>query len=274
MMGFLAQDRDYLRLANLDIHSFIASHMVKEPADLKWDDKLLREYLQEVRRNYPDIRDKNAKQAVLGWQLGMEGGTLFNNNRDIYPKRKDAEMAINLINSLFPRCVKYREEKMWQAHKQGYLLSPYGYLRWFWDVFRTCTQCHYRNRAHCKRCRGLGMVIGEESKEAISHDVQSCAHGHIKDVMLGIHQKGIDREGCLINQVHDDLEFDIPEGKMDLLIPAIQREMEFHNPRLINEICPQGLSIRVEEKIGRNLADMAELMIGAPSIQDYAPLGE
>lgn len=253
MMGHLANDQTYIRLANIDVHSYVASHMVGRPAELRWSDADLAGYLKEIRRENPEIRDKNAKQAILGWQLGMEGGTLFNNNREVYPKRKDADAAITLINSLFGPCVRYRQEKMMQAHKQGFLLSAYGYLRWFWDVYRTCGTCHWRNRERCNKCKGLGLQIGEEAKEAISHDVQSNSHGHLKDAMLEIHRQGIDEEGRLVNQVHDDLQFDMPNEKQDKLIPQIKGIMEYRNPIL------EGFSAQVEVKIGPNLADMEEV---------------
>ena len=144
---------------------------------------------------------------------------------------------------------------MIQAHKQGFLLSAYGYLRWFWDVMRTCPTCHWRNRERCNKCKGLGLVIGEEAKEAISHDVQSNSHGHLKDAMLELYLRGLDEEARLVNQVHDDLQFDMPEGKLGRLIPEIKAVMEYANPRL------DGLSFSVEVKIGANLADMEEVRL-------------
>lgn len=259
MMGFLARDREFLRIARMDVHSYLCSYMVGQPASPLWSDEDLNGYLKEIRRYFPDIRDKNAKQAVLGWQLGMEGGTLFTNNPGIYAKRKDADAAIDLINNLFQGCVRYRKEKMLQAHKQGFLLSPYRYLRWFWDVFRTCPQCHYQNRERCGRCKGLGLVIGEEAKEAISHDVQSCAHGHIKDVMLRLEEQGINERANLVNQVHDDLEFDVPEEEISWLVPSIKKEMEKPNPLFVDpELAPDGLAFQVDIKIGDNLVDMED----------------
>ena len=255
MMAWLAGDEVLMRLVQIDVHAFVASYMVGIPADLRWSDSDLRGYLKEVRLVNPEVRNKNAKQAMLGWLLGMEGNTLFNNNRDIYPKRKDADAAIKLIDSLFQPCVRYRQDKMIQAHKQGFLLSAYGYLRWFWDVYRTCPTCHYRNRERCNKCKGLGLVIGEEAKEAISHDVQSNSHGHLKDVMLELHRQKLDEEACLVNQVHDDLQFDMPNEKQDRLIPEVKSVMEFSNPIL------DGLSFAVEVKIGANLADMEEVKL-------------
>lgn len=97
------------------------------------------------------------------------------------------------------------------------------------------------------------MTPGEEAKEAISHDVQSCSHGHIKDAMLEIARQGIDEEAGLVNQVHDDLQFDIPRDRADDLIPRIQALMEYENPLL------GGLSVQVEVSVGPNLADMEKL---------------
>lgn len=260
MMGFLAKDLDYMRLARLDIHSFLASYMKGFPVNLELDDFRLKDYLRQVRLEFPEVRDRNAKQAILGWQLGMEGRTLYNNNRDIYPKQKDAIAAIQLIDDLFPVCVQYRKDKMMEAHKQGYLLSAYGYLRWFSDVYVTCSTCHYHNRAKCPKCKGLGLTIGEEAKAAISHDTQSNSHGHMKDAMLELHRQGLDEEGRLVNQVHDDLQFDMPEGKIDELAPRIKAIMEFNNPRLVDEVsAPEGLSVKVDVEIGKNLADMEDL---------------
>lgn len=253
MMAYLAGDTTLARLARIDVHAYIASFMVGRPADLQWSDSDLRGYLKEIRAENPQLRDKNAKVAILGWQLGMEGGTLHKNNKDIYPKRRDADAALDLINQSFPACVRYRQDKMMQAHKQGFLLSPYGYLRWFWDVYRTCPQCHWRNRERCSRCHGLGLTVGEEAKEAISHDVQSCSHGHIKDAMLEIHRQELDEEAGLVNQVHDDLQFDMPRGLTHTLIPRIQEIMEFKNPVL------GGLSVAVETSVGPNLADMKKI---------------
>src|SRR5579872_1082242 len=59
-LAFEAEDADYLRLAKLDIHSFLTAHLVRDPDAqrcIEWPDNKLREFLSGVKRKYKFERD-------------------------------------------------------------------------------------------------------------------------------------------------------------------------------------------------------------------------
>lgn len=257
-----AQSSEYLRLARLDIHSFLTSYMMNEPASLDWEDNKLKDHLKYIRAKYPKIRDDNAKQAILGWQLGMEAYTLFMNNREIYESKKETQIVIDHINTLFSDCAKWRKDEIIRAHSQGETVTRYCYRRRWYEVLIPCRTCHYRARAKCPKCKGWGWTYGDEAKEAISFPVQNDAHGHVKDVMLRLARYSwmFSKDCWMINQVHDDLEFEIHHNQVDRLLPIIKAEME--KPNLVLKdpvVCPKGLIFKVEVKIGKNLENMKEV---------------
>src|SRR5262249_14642310 len=162
--------------------------------------------------------------------------------REAFDSQADAKRTIDTLNALFPRANKWRDNVRLQAHTQGFLVSRFGCIRYFWEV-----------------CKWDGITWkpgGDDSEAAVGFLPANDAFCHIKEAMLRL------RSSCgqyLINQIHDDLMFEIPDDQLGNLIPAIASEMERPSPVLVNAICPQGLSVEVGVAMGKQWDKMEEV---------------
>ncbi len=259
--GFEAEDKDYLRLAQIDLHAYLTSDMVGKRADTRWNDKKLTQYLKEIRAAYPEIRDTKAKRAILGYQFGMTGYLLWQMWREIYEKQKDAEEAIARIDALFPKQVAYRNRTVDEAWTRKHLKTRYGYIRWFWDA----KKYEPRKRTY---------VWAEDAKKAIAYRPANDAHAMMKERMLYLAglptiaytgsnpfaapmEKDLLAECGFLMPYHDALIFEMSNKQMDRNIETVQRAMEAPDPLLKNSVAPSGLAVKVDVKIGSNLGKEA-----------------
>jgi len=244
-LAFEARDKDYLRLAKLDIHSYLTAHLVRHPDRdrmLGWADADLSKVLSQVKKEHRFIRDYKAKRAILGYGFGMGYRKLYNMYREAFESQGDAKRTVDMLNALFPRANKWRDDVRALAHEQGYLISRFGCIRYFWEVFRWGG--------------GQWQQGGDDSEAAIAFLPANDAFCHIKEAMLRLDPV------CgqyLINQIHDDLMYEIPDPELDNLIPAIASEMEKASPVLVNEICPDGLSVEVGVALGKRWDKMEDV---------------
>ncbi len=233
-------DRDFERLVRIDVHSFLTAHFLRLPGAeecIGWDDARLRDYLSDVKRQHKPVRDNKAKHALLGYNNGMGWRKLFFMYRDFFDKQAEARRLMELLDALFPVAAAWRRRIVEQAHEQGFLISRFGCIRYFWEV---------------KRWQGGTWSHGDDAEAAISYLQQNHAHCHLKDVMLRLDEAGaLDRYG-FVTPIHDDLTFECPTGLVEEAVPYIRREMEAPNPIT-------GLSVEVEAKKGEIWANMSEV---------------
>jgi len=268
-LGFEARDPDFIRLAKIDIHSYLAADMMGEPADITWPDDQLRDYLFYIKKKHKRIRDTRAKQAVLGIGFGEGAHRLFVENPDIYKNKADAKRVLDNLDALFPKTARFREDIKKLAHHQTYLISRHGYMRWFWDVFKWDSGSH-------------SWKSGEQAEAAIAFLPANDAFGHIKDAMLRLEERGLLKG--LANTIHDSLLFELPAIRLNDCLEtvwAIKEEMERPSTILVDPIAaPTGLSVEVEVAIGRNWSEMQTLSMTSqptagiqpsPSIYSAAP---
>lgn len=254
-MGFEAEDADYLRVARMDLHAYLAASMVGQPADIRWNDKKLTDYLAMIKKEHSTIRDTKAKRAQLGYQFGMTGYLLWQMNREIYEKQKDADAAIAHIDALYPKQVAYRNRVVEEAWTRKHLKTKYGYIRWFWDA---------KKWNPSKKI----YVWSNDAKKAIAYRPANDAHALMKERMLAL--AGLptmsfkyNTEGDILSECgflmpyHDALIFEMPAKGMDIRIETIKNVMEAPDPILRNSVCPEGLSVGVDIKIGMNLGKEA-----------------
>jgi len=244
-LAFESEDKDYLRLAKLDIHSFLASHLVHDPKAggcLAWSDDELREYLAWIKKNHKFVRDYKAKRAILGYGFGMGYRKLYDMNRESFDGQKDAKNTLDMLDSVFPVTKKWRETIRHKANDQGYLISRHGYIRYFWEVFRE---------------RNDGWTPGDDSEAAVAFLPANDAFGEIKDRMLTIAERGLDERYGLINNVHDSLLFECPDPLVEEAVGTIKPLMESRSQVLISpKVAPLGLSVEVDVQAGRDWASL------------------
>jgi hypothetical protein len=258
-LGFEAQDSAYTRLARIDMHSFVAAAgllRLDDPDTLfALPDSELKARLKWYRKNWKDktgrpfeeIRNIQAKPAILGYGFAMGPGTLFNNNPESFRNIGEAKLVIQTLDRLFPKQPQFRRRIRELAARQTYLVSRHGYIRWFFDV-------GYWDAAKQK------WIPGDDAEACIAFLPANDAFGHIKDAMLRLEAQGWNDRARLINQVHDSLLLEIPDHLMDEAIPAIKAEMERKSDILIDPVvAPDGLWIETSVSVGRNWGAMEEL---------------
>jgi DNA polymerase I-like protein with 3'-5' exonuclease and polymerase domains len=237
-LAFEAQDKDYLRLAKLDIHSYLAAHFIHEPKAkyiIEASDAELKDYLKWIKKNHAFVRDYKAKRAILGYGFGMQYKKLYDMNKESFENQTEAKRLLKLLDELFPRAKAWRDEIRQRAHQQGYLISRHGYIRHFWEVYKW---------------KGGEWKNGDDSEAAIAFLPANDAFGEIRDRMLWIVEQGLDEKYGLCNTVHDSLIFECPLELADECRIVIPRLMETPSKVLVNSICPDGLSVEVDAKSG------------------------
>jgi hypothetical protein len=240
-LAFEAQDKDYLRLAKLDIHSFLTAYLVRE-ADrdrlLQLPDEELSARLRDIRGRHTSIRDQQAKRAVLGYGFGMGWRKLYMLNQESFGSQSEAKRVLDTLNGLFPKACRWRDEVRMRAHEQGYLMSRAGCIRWFWEVFKW---------------DGSKLVPGgDDSESAVAFLPANDAFCHIKDAMLRLEQRGLLEKYGLCNQIHDDLMFVCPDSLVGEAVSEIRMEMERPSDTLIDPVvAPAGLVVEVGVSSGK-----------------------
>jgi len=278
--GFEARDSSYMRLARLDMHSFFAlTGLLKLESPeklLELPDEELSQKLKWYRKNprifpayactahpggmtFSEIRDERAKRAILGIGFGQTGRGLFKRNPDSFSNVKDAEDTIKRLNEVFPRPEQWRKEVRLEGDKYGFLMTRYGYIRWFWDVFhRQFLSENYSPREGEKiieDSRGARWKIspGDDHEAVVAYRPANDAFGIKRAVMVKLGREGLDEKYQFIDEIHDDLIFEPSNEVFDEMVPRVKSMME-ERSRVLSDplVAPAGLFCEVEVKMGWN----------------------
>lgn len=219
--GWMMGDPDYIRLAYLGVHAYLASHLLGKPASLGWSNADLSLYFKEIKKKHPLTYDK-AKRCVHGNAYGLTSFGMWKQFPDVYPALRDAEEVQALYYAVAPKLKEFHDWVKDTAQRLGYLGGPpiddhdlltrsgrhhpYGYRHWFWGVlgYKPLAQMEYRKAVAWAQKRGLidasgrpkGIVLlnsrpfkviqGEDAKRAIAFYPQSIAAGRLKEAQLDL----------------------------------------------------------------------------------------
>lgn len=238
--SFEAGDADYLRLSKLDIHSYVTAHFMKKPDRfelLPLPDKELKARLTKYKEDedFKHERDAKVKHAILGINNGMGVNKLYDKYMEFFDSKREATEIMALLRQLFPRFFEWQNEVRRLAHTQGFLMSRYKCIRYFWEVY--------------KRVNGQ-WVSGESSEEAIAYLLANNAHCHLRERLIEMDDLGYLEKYRLINIIHDELDFDCPIELVDECIRNVTVVMERPSEVMINDICPNGLVIEADVEVG------------------------
>ena len=252
--GFCAEDASYMRMARLDMHSFVAGCFTKDwtPNIMEEDDAALLDRFQwfKAESGRKRIRDKQAKPTILGVGFGMGARRLYQENLEHFPNEATAKRFLDLLQSLFPRVFEWQHRIRKQAHEQTFLRSPFGHIRRFYEVFVWDGK------------KG-GWKNGDQAEEAVAFLPANYAFGNIRETM-----KALDRSGCatrygLMNNIHDSVMFCYPRKLRDQHIAEVHPILTAPSKVLIHPtLAPNGLSVDVEANFGQNWSEMREVKLG------------
>lgn len=249
-LAWEAKDWDYLRLARLDIHSFLAGQMLRIEGyrqALHWDDEKLGAWLSKIKKEHTKVRNGQAKPCILGYGFGMGASRLYNSNPDNFSSFRQAESVFDALSSAFPRAAAYREESPELAHRQRFLRSVFGCIRWFFNV----KGYNFRKR---------DWDHGIDWDRAIAFRPANIAFCQKKIAMLACEEKGYNERYGLGLDLHDALWFHCKEELVEECVHNVKQEME-RPSEVLKMPDGSGFWVEVEAKQGSSWGQMEEVRV-------------
>lgn len=307
--GYYQGDPNYIRLASLGVHAYLASFLVGKPANLTWSDVDLVAYFSAIKHSYPIDYDK-AKRCVHGNNYGLTVFGMVENFPEVYPTIKAAQAVQDLYYSVAPklpgwhrflRDKAYENGRLGGAPAPGFdygatvstgLHHPYAYRHWFWGVltYKPITPAQLRFMQKLKRAnwvilhgRPFKIEYGEDSKRVIAFFPQSTAAGNLKEAELRLFMPDSPSyigdawfgRTPLRAPIHDSLLLEIPNRIFDRVAGVVLEEMQrpiYEQPIPAEWGFGSHLKIGVAAKTGVNWMDMEELTVPGTTLGPIEPM--
>ena len=173
-----------------DIHAITASKIYhKELADVTANDR------------------RHAKTANFGIIYGISA---FGLSTRLNIPRADAKEIIDNYFITFPTIKKYMSDSVEEAREKGYVKTRMGRKRMLPDI-------NSRNP----------VVRGYAERNAVNAPIQGTAADIIKVAMIRIYAEMKERglRSRMIMQVHDELNFNVPEDEVGVMQELVTRQM-------------------------------------------------
>lgn len=287
LTGWCAKDPDYIRLAWLGVHAYLASHVLKRPADLGWSDEELGAYFAEIKSSQDPrvvhVYDMS-KRTIHGTNYGLTPFGMNDRFPDIFPTKRDAERVQKIYFEIAPKIAAWQSAVRERADKKHFLggsarvhgpewAHPFAYKHWFFDV-KSLKRIPQHTAVWRERNGYPWMKLGEhfysvqygeDWKRCVAFFPQSIAAGIIKEAALQLfdpeneHYIGDAFYGDtpLRAIVHDEFLSEVPDELIDRVVAALAQVMRAPIPQLP---CPpewglgEFLKIGVEIKVGQSWA--------------------
>jgi hypothetical protein len=294
LSGWFMGDPQYMRLAKLGMHAYIASHDLGRPADLHWSDDDLRAYFKEIKGSKdPHVQEvyHRSKRCVHGEAYGLTVQGMVDTFPEVFPTLKAAQKVSDLYHALAPKLPTWHNDLRAFAKRHGYWggpgLHPFGLKHWFWAIFsyQRLTQVEYARLAlRCKKEKvdipvewiqgdPYRVRLGPDANRVVAFPPQSTARYILTSACLRLLKPGGENYiGDLYYGrtparaiIHDSLLSEVPERKLDLYLERVRTEMTKAVPELPLSKEAQELlggthlSIGVDFKIGRNWLEMESI---------------
>src|SRR6185369_2052921 len=107
LVGFCAGDTDYIRLAQLGIHDFVAAQWLRLSVDLGGTDNDLRKVFRVIKKEHKDTREA-AKRGVHGSNYLLSPHGLNDEYPEYFPSQKSAKEFQEFYFGLFPKLSKWQ----------------------------------------------------------------------------------------------------------------------------------------------------------------------
>jgi DNA polymerase-1 len=192
-MAHLCGDKNMVEDLNSghDIHRATAAKIFKKP---------MNEVTSDMRRM--------AKTANFGIIYGISA---FGLAERMNVSRTEAKGLIDEYFATYPGVKEYMEKSIEKAREKGYTETLFG---------RRCQLPDINSRN--------AVVRGYAERNAINSPIQGTAADIIKMAMVSIHRR-LKEEGLqaqMIMQVHDELNFNVPEHEVDRVREIVVSEMQ------------------------------------------------
>jgi len=151
---------------------------------------------------------RNAKTANFGIIYGISA---FGLAQQLDCSRTEAKQLIDDYFAAFPRVIQYIESQKELARQRGYAETLFGRKRYLPDI-------HSHN----------ATVRSFAERNAVNAPIQGTAADIIKMAMVSIHRrlKEENLQAQMIMQVHDELNFNVPQAELDRVREIVVSEMQ------------------------------------------------
>lgn len=241
LTGWFAEDPGYMKLSLMDSHGFYTSYILayqkKIEKPFRLDDPDLQAKLDWLKKKFPTER-AIGKQINLATSYGMQEAHLA---EIVKCSKKEAKIFLQLKEEMAPLVAAWKKRTQLQAHTEGRLVNPWGYVRAFFDVLQ-------------KRDDGT-LREGSEANEALAFLPQSSGASILRETLVTLDETLDEEIAQLLVPVHDSILLQARHGHVEETAGRVRGQMEREWPELKN------LSIKVSMKRGFNWADLKEFYL-------------
>lgn len=238
LTGYFAQDQKFVRISQLDSHSYFCAFILRNRGVLTGDipdpnDAGIMDFLNDIKRTYPEERfmAKTANLA-MGYDIGWK-----HLSEVVRCSAEDAKTYLRIRDEMYPQIAKWKEATFLEAHSKGYLETPFGYRTFYWNVLEPIPGKPGKFRK------------GKEAREALAFRPQSSGAAMLREAMLELDP----HDGCEFNflaPIHDAILVECLERDVPTVVGLMKKAME----RPFVEL--GGLAIESEAKVGNRWSEM------------------
>lgn len=196
--------------------------------------------------NADEVTDDMRRQAKIinfGILYGM-GVNALRQNLGEKTTRAEAQEFLSAYFNTFTRLAEYLEDTKTFARQHGYTETIFGRRRHFPGIVSS-----------------VPFIRAQAERMAINAPIQGSQADIIRIAMVKIHrfieEQGLQSDVRLLLQVHDELIFEIKEGKLGASVPTLLDIMT----GILDADKTKGVPILAEIKIGPNWEDMKKVSI-------------
>ena len=238
MTGHFMNDPEYIALAQQGIHAYVTC----KELGLEFTP----ENVKKVKAEHQVVYERN-KRTNHGVNYGMGAWLMAQNYPAIYKTQAEAKAAIDNLYRLLPKLRDYHHSIRVRAAKDTYLVSPWKYRRYFYDVFQYVKD--REGNVIIDPLTGKPKIkLGEDSKAVIAQNSQNGAAAFMLDNTPLIAEEIKAIGGILPGNflVHDSTCVCVPVEKVEQAADILVKYLTRPIPEL------NGLRIGCEVKMGTN----------------------
>lgn len=229
LVGYDAKDKDYIRLALRDVHSFYTAYALNQLDGrvsgndlplLSWSDDRLFARLAEIKNAFKEDRNSLYKHLVhaINFGQGPQGAQeKIYKETDIVYSTKLIGRLMGIYKELFPSIPRWHRTVREQAHGDRLLRNAFGYV-------------HRFNAVYSWKRNPLGeweKILGDDAEAVLAFRPQSNAAGIMKEALLRLYQNRFEEAGQYLRlTIHDEILCECPEGYAERLDAILLEEME------------------------------------------------
>ncbi len=229
-VGVAAGDRDFFRLAKIDIHSYFTGHNlvrlgVLGKADMpstSWSDEDLAGYGAFIKKKFKAERDVG-KRCIHAGNYRVGPRKLNEEYPQWFPKVKDAAAVLNFFYEVFPAINAWHERICLQVDKTAVIKNSFGHAHRFYSVLNWT-----------KKGSQWEWGYGDDAKRLIAFGPQSDAALTGKRALKRCYYNYPDSMAQWLRLfIHDEIFVMCPIERADEADRILQHEMEQPIPEMI-----------------------------------------